>query len=56
MEIIKNRLNEINNRIDEIISLVDIYNISDDESIDTIKNEVEEYKKEIKKITDEKFK
>jgi len=53
---IKHRLDEIQHRIEEINNFVHIYNITDEDSIKSITNEIEEYKKEIKKISDEKLK
>tara|TARA_R110002153_G_scaffold63083_6_gene169416 strand:- start:73 stop:243 length:171 start_codon:yes stop_codon:yes gene_type:complete len=53
---IKNRLDNIMGRVNEINEIIDIYNITDEESINSIKEEIDNYKKEIKKISDEKLK
>jgi|TARA_R110000803_G_scaffold21323_1_gene53829 hypothetical protein len=53
---IKNRLDSIMSRVDEINEFFDIYNITDEDSINSVKEEIDNYKKEIKKISDEKLK
>ncbi len=48
IDMVKNRLNEINN-------LFNIYNINDKESITTFKEEINSYKELLKKINDEEL-
>lgn len=56
MRDIKNRLMEMSERISEINEFFNTYNISDKDSITSVREEVDTYKKELKKITDEKLK
>ena len=56
MEETKKRLNVILERISEINELFNIYNISDEDSISSVREEVDNYKKELKEISDEKLK
>jgi|TARA_R110000803_G_scaffold197720_1_gene261324 hypothetical protein len=53
---IKKRLNTISERISEINEFFNTYNISDKDSITSVREEVDNYKKELKKISDEKLK
>jgi hypothetical protein len=53
---IKSEVNDIQNRIDEIYKILDIYNISDADSINSIKEELKTYADRLKKITDEELK
>ena len=53
---IKSEVNEIQNRINDIYNMIDIYNISDMESINSIKEELKTYADRLKKITDEELK
>jgi|TARA_Y100000389_G_C17469150_1_gene528674 hypothetical protein len=56
MEETKKRLNVISERLSEINEFFNIYNISDEDSIISVREEVGNYKKELKKISDEKLK
>ena len=53
---IQERIDIIKNRLDEINNLFDIYNINDEESMNYFINEIQSYKEELKKISDEKLK
>jgi len=53
---IQKKIDEIRNRLDEINNLFDIYNINDEESMNYFINEIQSYKEELKKISDEKLK
>jgi len=56
MEETKKRLNVISKRLSEINEFFTIYNISDEDSIISVREEIVNYKKELKKISDEKLK
>ena len=47
------RIDEITERIYEIIKIIDIYDINDKESIDILKDEVNMYMEETKKMKNE---
>jgi len=47
------RIDEITDRIYEIIKIIDIYDINDKESIDILKDEVNMYMEETKKMKNE---
>ena len=53
---IQKKIDEIRNRLYEINNLFDIYNINDEESMNYFINEIQSYKEELKKISDEKLK
>jgi hypothetical protein len=53
---IQKKIDDIKNRLDEINNLFDIYNINDEESMNYFINEIQSYKEELKKISDEKLK
>lgn len=53
---IQEKIDIIKNRLDEINNLFDIYNINDEESMNYFINEIQSYKEELKKISDEKLK
>ena len=53
---IQKKIDEIRNRLVEINNLFDIYNINDEESMNYFINEIQSYKEELKKISDEKLK
>lgn len=53
---IQEKINTIKNRLDEINNLFSIYNINDVESLKFLLEEIETYKEELKKISDEELK
>lgn len=52
---IKTEINNIKKRMDDIYKILDIYNINDEDSIKSIREELKIYKEKLKKITDEEF-
>ena len=56
IEKLTNEIGEISLRVDEIFKIVDIYDITDNENINSIKEELENYKKRIDEIRYEELK
>jgi hypothetical protein len=52
---IQEKLDIIKNRLDEINNLFNIYNINDKESIEILQEEIQLYKEELKKIFNEEL-
>lgn len=55
VEEIQNKINEINGRLQDISNLFYIYNITDKEQIELLIEELNTYRVELKKISDEKL-
>jgi hypothetical protein len=55
LEEVQNKIDDIRNRLDDISNLFYIYNITDREQITYLIEELNSYKEELKKISDEKL-
>jgi len=53
---ISNEINVISERINDIYKIMDIYNINDEESINLIKEELQNYLERLEKISNEELK
>ena len=53
---ISNEINVISERINDIYNIMDIYNINDEESINLIKEELQNYLERLEKISNEELK
>jgi hypothetical protein len=52
---IQKKISEIKNRLDEVNNLFNIYNINDEESITSFREELNSYKEILKKISNEEL-
>lgn len=55
ISVIRKKISEIKNRLDEVNNLFNIYNINDEESITAFREELNSYKEILKKISNEEL-
>ena len=55
ISVIREKISEIKNRLDEVNNLFNIYNINDEESITAFREELNSYKEILKKISNEEL-
>ena len=56
IKLLKEEINGIELRINDIYKILDIYNIDDSESINSIREELNTYKERLEKINNEELK